>query len=91
MKKVKQEQLDTAYVYELAVEVYTEQLDKSSLYMAIGGIRSPMERVIKAYMKQWNSTRERAEQRYREHAQICAPTVRAVLKILQARGELKID
>lgn len=87
-KEGKEAGFDPDYVYELCVGVHTELLDKASLSRTIGGIRSPMERTIKAYMAHWKCTRERAEQRYRDHAQIYSPTVRATLKILEQRGEL---
>lgn len=87
-KEGKSAGFDPAYVYEICIGVYTELLDKAAMGRTIDGIRSPMERSIRTYMKEYKSTRERAEQRYNDFAQIYSPTVRALLKVLQQRGEL---
>lgn len=84
-KKIK-DPVNSQYVFDLCVEVYKDELDKADLGSRRNGLLAH-ERVI-AQLEEKYQSRERAEKRFREWAQIYAPTVRAALKVMGRRGEL---
>lgn len=83
---VRHQEVDAEYLFDLCVEVYKEELDKADLYTLRDGMLSH-ERVI-AKLEEKYKSRDRAEKRFREFAQIYAPVIRTAFKVMKHRNEL---
>ena len=86
-KNSKAGSFDPAFVSELCVAVYTEELDKDSNYLDIGGV-PVKERMITKYMAWKKCDRKTAEAYYVECANIERKGIERVLTVLTERGEL---
>jgi hypothetical protein len=80
--------LDKDYITGLCLDVYTEELDKDSGYLDLGGV-PVKERVIKRYMEWRKCSRDKGEAYYVECSRFYQKHIERVIKILTARNELK--
>lgn len=73
------------FVFELCVQIYKDELDRWNMPSPDGTKAS--ERQLARVIKRKGS-KEAGLKRFRDYAQIYAPSARSVLRVLQAKGKL---